>query len=258
MHDAMLAGPGRKPRGPVPRGLVIVAPFALTGCLGPNTVDLQPRPVPGGVVAVAEAEDSLTSEWIGMDPSTLAVVSDGDLRIALAARYVEDHFVMLRIEIRNGSDEARTVDPMAITVLDAQRFELPRLRPDEAANRVASLALDDPSFPPRYIITTESNTSVFATSSSARISTDRQTVVERDPVGQVAEDFAQGFTDGFNSAIMRAAERVYLEGFTQAVSVEPRTGRRGRLYFQPPAGGVNRLVVHVGSIGEIELLAPSG
>jgi hypothetical protein len=150
------------------------------------------------------------------------------------------------------SDETQVIDPFVIRLLDAQRFELARMRPDEAANRVAGLTLSDPQFSPRYIVTTESSTSIFATSSTARASTNRTTTIERDAADQAAESFAQGFTDGFNEAILRAAQRVCDEGFTESVSVAPRSGRRGRLYFRPPRPDFGHLIFRVGESGEFQ------
>ena len=140
---------------------------SLTGCFG-SSLALFPVAVPGQGVVVASAADSVTSEWLSLDPGQIALVREEDVTIALRAS-AGSVFVTLRLEVTNETEDERIVNPTTIKVLDRRRIELPRARPDEVANRIASEALADPYFLPRYVVETEANTTLVVGSLSANL-----------------------------------------------------------------------------------------
>lgn len=203
----------------------------------------------------AVAADGVTNEWLGQDPSQLAVLEDDNVTTVVKVN-VGSKFISLNLQTSNSSAEARLVNPIRLTVLDAQRIQLTRARPDEVANAVASLVIEQPVFPPRYIISTQ--TSGYVTRISPGIATfsgTQETIVERDPINAAAESFARGFAAGFNRGVLETAERAYREGFTGPFVLQPRSGKQGRLYFWRPRGKIELVYVQLGNGREIAFRA---
>ena len=232
------------------RGWPLPIAFLSAGC-GAGSPALSPVPVPAQSIRTATSADSITGEWLGKNADEIAVVTDDSVTLAIAVT-VGSEFATLWVQVMNRSGQSRVVNPLAVAVLDGQRIELARVRPDEVANRIASTVASAPKFTPRYIVTTDASSQVTLVGRrDATVSSTQVTRIERDPVDAAVESFAQGFAAGFNRGVLDVAQAAYREGFTSPIQVQPNSGQRGRLFFARPRGTVTTLIVRVGAGREV-------
>jgi hypothetical protein len=231
--------------------LSLILPILVIGCFPRTDYISSPTTFKGILQRGSTAGDSSNAAWMADDIRKVAFVRSGsaDLTLALGER---KHYIGLKLIVFNPTDSSLFVDADAITLLDQQRIELPRILPHEAANLVAQEVLPAPIYTPKYVArTTTTTTGQFLYPGTIQLNGQSNTIIEEDMATKAGNSFAQGFVEGFNKGVLEAADEIYRDGLVGIIAIPPHTGKRGRLYFSVPSTIPKIFIVKLGPDAEV-------
>lgn len=208
-----------------PRWKVVIASALLASC-GSGGGAYLPGPS-REAYRLAAGEEAPIEGATPYPAREVAIVDDGGLRLAFTVRPWRDVLVV-QVHAYNNGPEPVAVQADDVLLLDSERMALRRIPAHELANSILEGIKEPPRYSPKYDVTIEAT----PTGAAAR--------VEPDPWSEAGQRFAESWTRSSNAWVRETAHEAYQTGLADVVTIPPRTGVQGHLYFargrgRPPA-----------------------